>query len=233
MMQKENNDKHIILLGLETSGLTSGVYLSLNNQLLAEMSLNVRNIHSRGIALFIEQVLKLTEIGYDQISAVVISAGPGSFTGLRIGYSVAKGLLHALQKPLIEVPTLDVWAYQQGRLNVPVFSFIDAHRQEIFYAFYRWEDQTLKRESDYQIMPFDELTKQITEKTFFVGPDVVRWRIPLQNLLGERALFAYPIQQQLQGWALLQLGYEKFMAGQFSDLHSCEPMYLRPFKGIL
>jgi len=232
-MQKESTDKHIILLGLETSGLTSGVYLSLNNQLLAEMSLNVRNIHSRGIALFIEQVLKLTEIGYDQISAVVISAGPGSFTGLRIGYSVAKGMLHALQKPLIEVPTLDVWAYQQGRLNVPVFSFIDAHRQEIFYAFYRWEDQTLKRESDYQIMPFDELTKRITEKTFFVGPDVVRWRIPLQNSLGERALFAYPIQQQLQGWALLQLGYEKFMAGQFSDLHSCEPMYLRPFKGIL
>ncbi len=232
-MQKENTDKQIILLGLETSGLTSGVYLSMNNQLLAEMSLNVRNVHSRGIALFIDQVLKLTEIGYDQISAVVISAGPGSFTGLRIGYSVAKGMLHALQKPLIEIPTLDVWAYQQGQLSVPVFSFIDAHRQEIFYAFYRWDDQKLKRESNYQIMPFDEVNKRITEKTFFVGPDVGRWMISLQNSLGERALFAYPIQQQLQGWALLQLGYEKFMAGQFSDLHSCEPMYLRPFKGIL
>lgn len=232
-MQKENIDKQIILLGLETSGLTSGVYLSMNNQLLAEISLNVRNIHSRGIALFIDQVLKLTEIDYDQISAVVISAGPGSFTGLRIGYSVAKGMLHALQKPLIEIPTLDVWAYQQGRLSVPVFSFIDAHRQEIFYAFYRWDDQKLKRESNYQIMPFDEVNKRITEKTFFVGPDVGRWMISLQNSLGERALFAYPIQQQFQGWALLQLGYEKFMAGQFSDLHSCEPMYLRPFKGIL
>ncbi len=169
-MKKESTDTQDILLGLETSGLTSGVYLSRNNQLLAEISLNIRNIHSRGIALFIEQILTFAEIGFDQVSAVVISAGPGSFTGLRIGYSVAKGLLHALQKPLIEIPTLDIWSYQQGQVTFPVFSFIDAHRQEIYYAFYRWEGQEMKRESDYQIMPFELLPQRITEKNLFCWP---------------------------------------------------------------
>jgi tRNA threonylcarbamoyladenosine biosynthesis protein TsaB len=225
--------QEIILLGLETSGLTSGVYLSRDNQMLGEMALNIRNIHSRGVALFVDQLIKLTDLSLKQISAVVVSAGPGSFTGLRIGYSIAKGLAHALQKPVIEVPTLDVWAYQQGQIRFPVFSFIDAHRQEIFHAFYRWEGKELKRITDYQITAVESLPDLVHEKTILVGPDTDRFCRQLQDLLGDLAVFAYPIQLQLQGWALLQLGYQKFITGKFSDLNSCEPLYLRPFKGIL
>jgi tRNA threonylcarbamoyladenosine biosynthesis protein TsaB len=225
--------QEIILLGLETSGLTSGVYLSRENQLLGEMALNIQNIHSRGIALFVDQLLKLTDLALKQISAVVVSAGPGSFTGLRIGYSIAKGLAHALPKPLIEVPTLDVWAYQQGQTSYPVFSFIDAHRQEIFHAFYCWQGKELKRITNYQIMAIESLPDVVHEKTIFVGPDVERLSTQVQDLLGDRAVFAHPMQLQLQGWALLQLGYKKFVTGKFSDLNSCEPLYLRPFKGIL
>jgi len=225
--------QEIILLGIETSGLTSGVYLSGNNQLLGEMALNIQNIHSRGVALFIDQLLKLTSLSLPQISAVVVSAGPGSFTGLRIGYSIAKGIVHALHKPLIEVPTLDVWAYQQGQSGFPVFAFIDAHRQEIFHALYRWEGKELTRITEHQLTTFESLPELVHEKTIFVGPDLERFKSQLENLLGEKAVLAYPIQKQLQGWALLQLGWQKYLTEQFSDLNSCEPLYLRPFKGIL
>ena len=225
--------QEIIFLGIETSGLTSGVYLSGNNQMLGEMALNIQNIHSRGVALFIDQLLKLTSLSLQQISAVVVSAGPGSFTGLRIGYSIAKGIAHALQKPLIEVPTLDVWAYQQGQSGFPVFSFIDAHRQEIFHALYRWEGKELTRITDYQITTVESLPGRVHEKTIFVGPDIDRFKSQLEALLGQWAVLAHPIQRQLQGWALLQLGWQKYHTGQFSELNSCEPLYLRPFKGIL
>jgi tRNA threonylcarbamoyladenosine biosynthesis protein TsaB len=223
----------IVLLGLETSGLTSGVYLSRDNQMLGEITLNIRNIHSRGVALFIEQLLRLTDLSLKQISGVVVSAGPGSFTGLRIGYSIAKGLVHALQKPLIQVPTLDVWVYQQGKTSYPIFSFIDAHRQEFFYAFYHWEGKEIIRDTEYQITSIESLPELLREKTLLVGPDVVRFVNQLKELLREQAVFSYPTQEQLQGWALLQLGYQKFKSGDFSDMNSCEPLYLRPFKGIL
>jgi tRNA threonylcarbamoyladenosine biosynthesis protein TsaB len=225
--------KEIVLLGIEASGLTSGVYLSRDNQPLGEMALNIQNIHSRGLALFVAELLKLTDLSLLQISAVVVSAGPGSFTGLRIGYSIAKGIAHAVQKPLIEIPTLDIWAFQQGQSGFPVFSFIDAHRQEIFYALYRWEGKELTRITDYQIMTIESLPDLVHEKTIFVGPEIERLKNQLKDLLGQQAVLAHPIQQQIQGWALLQLGWLKFNSKQFSDLNSCEPLYLRPFKGIM
>ncbi|MEZ4762059.1 MAG: tRNA (adenosine(37)-N6)-threonylcarbamoyltransferase complex dimerization subunit type 1 TsaB [Calditrichia bacterium] len=124
------------LLGIETSGITCAVGIANNDQLLIELAAGIKNIHSRVLSRFVNEAGQIAGIEAGDLAGVVVSAGPGSFTGLRIGYSVAKGVAHALQKPIIEVPTLDVWAYQTGAQSMPVLSVIDAHRGEIFAALF-------------------------------------------------------------------------------------------------
>lgn len=113
-MTPSNSPKTPILLGIETSGDTCAVGISRDGRLLLEIAANIRNIHSRELAPFVALALEKAALSTRDISALVLSAGPGSFTGLRIGYSFAKGLAHALAAPVIEVPTLDVWAYHSA-----------------------------------------------------------------------------------------------------------------------
>ena len=106
-MSKTSRTNHI--LGIESSGMVSGACISLEDELVAQSILKVKNIHSRQLALLVEQLMDHLHLQYSDLAAVAVSAGPGSFTGLRIGYSLAKGIAHALNIPIIEVPTLDIW----------------------------------------------------------------------------------------------------------------------------
>ena len=226
-------EKEIYLLGIEASGLTSAVCLSREDQLLGMVSLNIRNIHSRKLAAITRELLDHTGLKFTDLSGIILSAGPGSFTGLRIGYSLAKGLAHPLNLPLIEVPTLDIWAHQNGRTDLPVLSVIDAHREEIFCAKYSWQENDLKRINDYQLIPIASLTKYIAQKTVIVGGDLLKLKAEIGELLGERAVFPYPIEQDPDCHSLCYLGYNKFVNQETVSANDCEPMYMRAFKGVM
>jgi tRNA threonylcarbamoyl adenosine modification protein YeaZ len=167
------------------------------------------------------------------MKAIILSAGPGSFTGLRIGYSFAKGIAHSLRIPIIEVPTLDIWAYQLGQTDLPVFSFINAYREEIFCARYQWQKDQMKRKSEYQIVALESLSELITRRTLISGGDLIQFQDRIKEDLGKIAVFPYPLPKQPQGWALLQLGFGKFKNGKYSHTENCEPMYIRSFKGVM
>jgi tRNA threonylcarbamoyladenosine biosynthesis protein TsaB len=230
---KELKKEMIHLLALETSGLTSGVYLSAGDQLLGQITLNQKNIHSRKLAESVDQLLSLSDVEKEDLSGIVLSAGPGSFTGLRIGYSLGKGLAHALKIPLIEIPSLDIWAYQNGKTDLPVFSFVDAHRGELFYAIYHWIDQSIVRKTEYGLCSFEGVSKVIQSRTIITGAKLDEYQDRFISLLGEAAVFSTPLPGFPEGWALLSLGFEKYSEEKFSPLESCEPMYLRAFKGIM
>ncbi len=227
------NDADTYLLGLETSGPTSGVYLSRGEKVVGQITLNVRNIHSRSLAMMVSQLLHHLDLDYRKLEAIVLSAGPGSFTGLRIGYSLAKGLAHSLHIPIVEVPTLDIWVHQQGRCDLPVMGLIDAHRDEIFYAVYRWSQDELVRESEYLITEISKLPDILQEKTLLVGGDVSHLKNTLREIAGGKILFPHPLLGEPQGWALLGLGLDKFRQGLLSTAEICEPLYLRAFKGVM
>ncbi|MCK4893474.1 MAG: tRNA (adenosine(37)-N6)-threonylcarbamoyltransferase complex dimerization subunit type 1 TsaB [Calditrichia bacterium] len=227
------NSENIHLLAIETSGMTSGVFISQNQQVLGQITLHQKNIHSRSLSLSLKQLLDHLQLTLPDVKAIILSAGPGSFTGLRIGYSFAKGIAHSLKLPIIEVPTLDIWAYQLGQTNLPVLSFINAHREEIFYAHYRWQKNQMVRKGDYQLIPLKTLPEIITKKTIISGGDLGQFQEQFKEYLGETAIFPHPLPRQPQGWALLELGFEKFRAGIFSDTENCEPMYLRSFQGVM
>jgi len=148
----ERKTDEIRILGIESSGLVSGVYISRGSNLIGQIALNVKNIHSERLATILEQLLSRVHLKFNELSALAISAGPGSFTGLRIGYSLVKGLGHSLNIPIVEVPTLDIWSYQEGEQEIPVFSIIDAHRNEIYYGSYFWENGKMEKKDKYHLI---------------------------------------------------------------------------------
>lgn len=226
-------ERKTILLGIESSGMACAVGLSADNQLLLEISANIKNIHSQKLAPFVEYALQSAGLQVQDLNAIVLSAGPGSFTGLRIGYSVAKGLAHALKIPLIEVPTLDVWAYQTGEQSSPVMPVIDAHRGEIFCAVYQWESGGLKLTRDYALAKPDDLPEFLKTAVVLTGGADARKLYPqLEAHLPPGSFLLRPSPESPQVWALLELGFEKYRREQFSDLNSCEPLYMRTFKGV-
>ncbi len=229
----EDKSSTVYLLGLETSGISSLVALSRGEQLLGHILLNIRNIHSRLLAPMVHQLLKYTGIPLSRINGICLSAGPGSFTGLRIGYSLAKGLAHSLHIPVVEIPTLDVWAYQHGATHRPVLAVIDAHREEVFVRKYRWEGETLRAETDSRVLPIARLPELIHEPTEVVGGDLLKLADKIRQAVGEMAIFPAPLSTEPFPSALMALGYQRFSRQEFCDIATCEPRYLRAFRGVM
>ncbi len=229
---KEKSASPAYLLGIESSGNTCAVGISGDKDLICNFAVNIPNIHSRELAPLIEQAITTAGIEMPQLSAIVLSAGPGSFTGLRIGYSLAKGLAHALNIPIIEVPTLDVWAYQAGVQTNPVMPVIDARRGEIFAAVYEWQnDEMIKIRDDQLLAPGD--IKTLSESPLLLtGADAAKLYPLLDEHLPAASKMITPAAAQPEIWSLLTIGYQKFQSREFSDLTTCEPLYMRAFKGV-
>ncbi len=230
-MTKEKTPVYI--LSLETSGFTSAVALSLEDRLLGQISLNIKNIHSRRLALLSRQLLEHAGVHYPDLSAIAISAGPGSFTGLRIGYSLAKGLAHSLDIPILEVPTLDIWAYQQGATTLPVISAIDAHRGELFVARYHWEANEMIKDGQEELVKMEQLNEVTNGTVLFVGGALEKLQDEIRAAAGENAVFPFPRRIEPENRAIIQLAYKKFLRREFSAVENCEPGYLRSFKGVM
>jgi tRNA threonylcarbamoyladenosine biosynthesis protein TsaB len=220
-----------ILLAIETSGDTCAVAISQGDHLLYECGISVKNIHSKVLAQLIENGLNLTGNKAGELAGIVISAGPGSFTGLRIGYAVAKGLAHALQIPIIEIPTTDVWAYQTGLCSEDILSVVDARRGELFAALYRWESGHLQTLRQCELVRPEMLRDFCQNPVRIVGSDAVRMQRVIVPHLPEGSQLHRPAPAGLPVWALAALGYQKFQEKTFSDVAPCEPSYLRTFKG--
>jgi tRNA threonylcarbamoyladenosine biosynthesis protein TsaB len=229
-MNKKSKD--IQLLGVETSSTVSGVWISRNDRLLGQVSIAVPYVHSKRLALLVEQILEHAEIAYPDLDALAVSAGPGSFTGLRIGYSLVKGLAHSLNIPVVEVPTLDIWAYQEGPKSVPILSLIDAHREEVFFGQYLWENAKLERIGDFNLIHISELGEIVEQKTLLVGGDLIKLREKILSLRSDKIVLPHHLKSEPENWAFCELAFQRFMDGELSDVENAEPMYLRAFKGV-
>lgn len=107
------------VLSIDSSGLVATVAVVENDNMLAEYTVNYKKTHSQTLLPMLDEIAKMIELDLKTIDAVAVAAGPGSFTGLRIGSATAKGLGLALHKPLVEIPTLEGLAYNQiGRAHV-------------------------------------------------------------------------------------------------------------------
>ena len=217
------------ILNIESSTTNCSISLANNGELISIRELNEKNYsHSTKLHSFIEEVLKNSNITVNKLSAIAVSSGPGSYTGLRIGVSAAKGLCYALQIPLISVPTLQVLArqlnIQREDLIIPV---MDARRDEVYSAVYNSEYE-LVRDIFPEIIDsesFSGLAKD--NKLYFIGNGQEKCERLIRK--NSNLIFSnydtFPSSKEM-----VLISYEKFKKLKFEDVAYFEPDYLKKFK---
>ncbi len=215
--------KHYIL-HLETSTQVCSVGLSLNGELIALKEVTDQGfVHGEMITLFIEDVLKQVEIPIVSLAAVTVASGPGSYTGLRIGVSTAKGLCYALNIPLIAIDSLKCLE-QVARVNYSketIVSMIDARRMEVFSAIYNSDGEVVKTISA------DILDEQSYET--FLPFTVVGDAVGKVKSIWENRAIRFEESCIASAKGQVRIGYDKFQKQEFEDVAYFEPFYLKDF----
>ena len=127
------------ILAMDTSGLVASAAVVEDDNLVAEYTVNYKKTHSQTLVPMVNEISRMIELDLDSIDAIAVAAGPGSFTGLRIGSATAKGLGLALNKPLISVPTVDALAYNLYGTDKLVCPMMDARRSQLYTGLYTFD----------------------------------------------------------------------------------------------
>ncbi|MBQ8847124.1 MAG: tRNA (adenosine(37)-N6)-threonylcarbamoyltransferase complex dimerization subunit type 1 TsaB [Lachnospiraceae bacterium] len=130
------------ILAIDSSGLIASAALATEDAVLAEYTTNYKKTHSQTLLPMIDEIVKMTETELAELDAIAVTAGPGSFTGLRIGSATAKGLGQALNKPLIAVPTTEALAWNFCGSEAVICPLMDARRSQVYTGLYRWNKDT-------------------------------------------------------------------------------------------
>lgn len=216
----------VYILHLETSTKVCSVALSLNGKLIAEKETEEDGYsHGENLTLFIQDVLDQAKISVKFLSAVSVSSGPGSYTGLRIGVSTAKGLCFPLRIPLIAIDSLlsltEIAKEKHDSINL--CALIDARRMEVYNAIYETNGKQIK-EITADII--DQLSYSQFEPFVYFGDGAEKLNEIWQNKNCKADL---SIKSSAKGQ--INLAYKKFLSKEFEDVAYFEPLYLKDFVG--
>lgn len=182
---EEPEGRRVYVLGIDTSTMICGVAICLKGRGVGGYETLVLKSHSRTLLHLIRSLLDLCRISLSDIDGFAVSCGPGSFTGLRIGMSTAKGLALATGRPVIGVPTLDAIARCAPLKENRVCAVLDAKRGEVYAALYERHHGKLSRITPDRVMPPEEFCEIVKEPTFFLGEGVERYGDILKSRLGD------------------------------------------------
>jgi len=223
------SDTVMKVLGIDTSTPCGSVGLVSDSEVISEYLLNTPVTHSERILSAIHFVVKEAGCAMESLDGLAISLGPGSFTGLRIGVSTVKGLAFALGKPVVGVPTLDGLAAQVSPTPYLICPILDARKKEVYTAFYRYnQENVLVRLSEYQAARPEVLTKQVKEKTIFVGNGAGVYADILRTAASPFALFPPTPLHLLHGSMVAKLGLDLLLKKDVLDPATFSPIYVRP-----
>ena len=217
------------VLGIDTSTSCGSVGLIEDKEVISEYLLNIPVTHSERLLGAIEFVLREARCSIEEIEGCAIALGPGSFTGLRIGVSTVKGLAFATGKPVAGMPTLDVLASQIAPTSYLICPILDARKKQVYTAFYRYgEGGSIRRQSEYQAIPPEDLVRQIKEQTIFLGDGVRTYGDFLLNCLPSLAILPSAPFHVSHGSMVAKLGMELLRKGEHLNLSAFSPLYVRP-----
>ena len=165
---------------------------------------------------------------HDQ-KAVIVTTGPGSFTGLRVGISAAKGLCHALEIPIIGISSLEAMASQFPYSDLPIVPILYSRKNEFFTAqFIRNNDNNLTRNMEDTAFKIDDFPSIFENPSLFIGNDFSKQAHAIKKVLGSFALLAPAHFWSLKASAVGALGLKRFHAHDFDEPQTLDPLYLRP-----
>lgn len=214
-------------LAIDTSSNIAGVALSHEGEILTELTWRSAQNHTIELMPNIAHLLQQANIEPTSIEAIIVAKGPGSFNGLRVGISVAKGLALSLDIPLLGVSTLEVEAYPFAYTGLLLCPIHKAGHEEIATALYQQVNNEWRcLEKEYLTM-LDALCQQIHQQTLFCGEIPQDIIIRIQQNLGKRAIIPQTARLPRAGF-LAMLGWQKLNKGERDDLATLQPLYLRP-----
>ncbi len=228
MRPRRGYNTSVKILSIETSTMLGGVAVMDDRQgLIAETKLNVKTTHSERLMSVIQQVLSQSDLGLEDIDAFAVAIGPGSFTGLRIGLSTAKGLAYATGKPLVTVPTLEAFAWNFPYCRYPVCLMLDARKREVYAAVFRWESSGFERVVGEMSIKPEDLLRQLPAVTLFAGEGVTLYREMITELMGDRAVIASQEKMVPSPANVAMMGMVKAARGEFVGASEAVPLYIR------
>lgn len=216
------------ILALDTATLVSSVALATRETLVAELTLQTRKTHSEQLMPHIEQLLVLAETPKEDIEAVAVSIGPGSFTGLRIGLATAKALAYALQIPLIGVPTLEALAFGCPVSGAVLAPTMDAQKGNIYFALYRWQTAGLQQIAPARVIDHRAALAELAvfaEPVIVLGEAVGLYREAIDEVEGVAAAKPHVVMPRAASVAML--GWQLLDNGVRHDVMTLEPLYIR------
>ncbi len=221
-----------LILQIETSTTSCSVAIAKDGYVLSSKTINQRNIHAEVITVFIDEIFAENRLTFQELDAVAVSSGPGSYTGLRIGVSTAKGLCFSLDKPLIAVETLKAMAagylsrFQKSAENkILLCPMIDARRMEVYTALF---DQNLKQvqPTSAEIIDAASFKEHLNQQQIiFFGDGAAKCKAVLDS--HPNAVFIDSFLNDAADLTILALA--KFQQQQFEDVAYFEPFYLKDF----
>jgi tRNA threonylcarbamoyladenosine biosynthesis protein TsaB len=215
------------VLAIDTSNYSLGVAVINKEQVIGEYITNLKKNHSVRVMPAIEKLLQDCEMKPKELEKIVVAKGPGSYTGVRIGVTIAKTLAWTLNIPLVGISSLQVLAAGVGRyFDGGVSPLFDARRGQIYTGLYQYQKSQMETLAQDQIILTTDWVKQLQSfegKVLFVGSDLPIHRDVIKESLGERAAFAEITEHNPRPAELALLGYD--LPGE--DIHTFVPNYIR------
>lgn len=218
------------VLGIDSSCSSASCAVLSDNKLEAEIFLNHKLLHSIVLFPMIEKVLEMVEISIGDIDGVAVSGGPGSFTGIRIGVSAAKGIAQGGNKKFAAISSLDAMAFQQQGFQGIICPIMDALKDNVYTALYNFEKGKLNKIKDYSALNIEELLEELEnmkEKIIFCGDAMDMHRNNIVEKLKARAYFSALSQAMPRASSIAELALDRFKMGKVDNLYTYSPIYLR------
>lgn len=215
-----------LILLIETATKSCSVALALNDTIIAsKQEVNENYSHAEKLNTFILHLFQDQNLNLQDIDAIAVSKGPGSYTGLRIGVSAAKGLCYALDKPLISISTLRAMAYGIAQKEIADLycPMIDARRMEVYNAFYDRSNNEI-RAVNAVIINEDSYKKELDSKVLFFGDGAEKCKQIIKHSNAKFIDAIYPSSKDM-----IALAMQKFSNKEFEDIAYFEPYYLKDF----
>ncbi|MGN0157048.1 MAG: tRNA (adenosine(37)-N6)-threonylcarbamoyltransferase complex dimerization subunit type 1 TsaB [Lachnospiraceae bacterium] len=222
------------ILALDSSGLTASVAVVEDEITIAEYTVNYKKTHSQTLLPMLDEIIKMTELDLATVDAIALAAGPGSFTGLRIGSATAKGLAQALQKPIVPVPTVDGLAGNLFGTDKLVCPLMDARRNQTYTGLYEFQKQgdtyRMNRILEQCAVALDEILEKINSlgrEVIFLGDGVPVFRKQIEREITVPYTFAPNFCNRQRASVIAWLGMQLFAEGKVQTALEHAPEYLR------
>lgn len=222
------------ILAVDSSGMVASVAIVEDDILVAEYNVNFKKTHSQTLLPMIDEISRMVELDTATIDAIAVAAGPGSFTGLRIGSATVKGLAQALGKPVVAVPTVDALAYNLYGSSAVICPLMDARRNQTYtgiYEFVRTENafvmNTIEEQCAVDVGEIIGVLNSLGREVVFLGDGVPVFAEQIEKELKVPHTYAPAFMNRQRAAALAVLAKEYFKDGKSQTAGEFVPIYLR------